>query len=211
MSTAFELDGRDLNFDPSEWIVDGQGTSPPFDGSYDQDPASYQPFDGSLPVEIKGAPSPSPGLAIPQTTTYPESPLSSPQDSASDSSSSKRTRSSRAMSSGDILMTDGLDVKSPWGMDEFLNIDGDHSVPSDGTINPKSIQHQFDSSSHLVDHFSESPSESSASSPNHGLNGYMESPAMSPETADATAVKASPSSARISARRHNKAFSVRTS
>ncbi len=142
MSAAADLNDPEFSLDSDDWFND---SPPPVLDIFSQDPNAIHSFDDS---DAKRLLSPGPHLTLPRFGGSPGSPLSSPQDSSSDASSSKRTRSSASAkarsSGGDTMMTD-LELKQEWNVDDYLHLEDDPTFKfEDDTVNPKSIEQAFD-------------------------------------------------------------------
>ena len=201
MSSSYEF-----TFDADDWI--NNDSPPPTLPSFDQESDTVHPFNTPWAGEVKGLLSPRPSLAVAHAGASPGSSLSSPQDSFSDSASSKRTRSSASPltgMSGDTMMTDGIDVKQDWDVSDFLHMDGNHAFNPegfDGTVNPKSIQQSYGLEEPPNDTAFDFHSESSAS-PDRNLDTLVDAPTVDLGPPKANGVPKSN-------RRHTKAFSVST-
>jgi len=198
MSSTYEF-----TFDSDDWI--NNDSPPPTLPSFDQDPDTVHPFNPPWLGEPKSLLSPGPNLAVPHVGASPGSSLSSPQDSFSDSASSKRTRSSASPhtgSSGDTVMTDGMVLKQDWDVSDFLHVDGNHAVNPgsfDGTVNPKSIQQGYGLDEH-PGHMGFDFHSDSSPSPDRNVDAVADATG-----GDFGAPKADGAK---STRRHIKAFSV---
>jgi hypothetical protein len=103
---------------------------------------SLQPLDAGASADPKGA-----SLSALRPVGGELSPKSS-QGSTAESSSSQRTHGSAStktsFSGGDVVMTDGLDVKSEWKPEDFIHDDEDQTFTLfDGTVDPSSIENPF--------------------------------------------------------------------
>ncbi len=172
----------------------------------DQDPLLS--LENSRSGEPKGILSPGSTLAIPHSRLSPESPVSSCQDSSSDSASSKRTRSFASTKhaysgGGDSIMSDGPDIKQEWNVDDYLHVDNDEVFRGEErTIDPKSIERAL--GGNPFDFHSASSSPSSGGVAAQGLT-----PPQAPDLhMDAHVDTSMPNAWTAANRGHAKAFSV---
>lgn len=193
---------------------DSTGNSPlPF-LEFINDSDALQSLQASRTADPKGAlPPNSQHLAVPIQGLPVDSPNASYQDSASDSSSSKRTESSSTSIAGmtavDVTMMDGLDMKaeSEWDQDSYVKADGNGFL-FDGTIDPSSIEKTFGFNDRSMDEHFDFASASDSPSP----FATTATDALSPQsqaTRPTSSMKASPSASKSPARGHTKGFSVR--
>ncbi|KAJ9141939.1 Ankyrin repeat protein [Pleurostoma richardsiae] len=128
---------------------DSTGNSPiPF-LEFINDSDALQALDASRVGDSKALQSPKPHLAVPQAGATVDSPCEFSGSSSSDSSSSKRAESASStktdMTSGDVMMADGLGMKAEpdWEPENYVNGDANGFL-FDGTIDPSSIENTFD-------------------------------------------------------------------
>lgn len=192
---------------------DGLGGSPlPFIDFINTDSDALQSFEASRTGDPKALLAPNPHSSAQPAGATPESLNASFQDSASDSSSSKRTGSSSStktgITSGDVMMTDGLDLKAEadWNPENFVNGNENDFLAFDGTIDPSSIDGTFNFSDRGMENAFDFGSPSNSPSP--FATGTIDG--ASPQTQATftnSSIKGSPAAAKSPARGHNKAFS----
>ncbi len=204
MSAAGEVIDAEFGLDSDYWFNDSPPAVPDY---FPQDPSPLHAFDSSRPGDTRQLLSPGPHLTLPQFDASPGSPLSSPQDSSSDASSSKRTRSSISpktrSAGGDTMMTEDLDVKPEWSVDEFLHMEDDQTFKFEHqTINPKSIEQAYDEHP-FPNSYDFTAMDSGRSSPDRDRPSGA---ALSPGALSTPVFNAEPRSA--ASRGHSKAFSV---
>ncbi|EOO00009.1 putative ankyrin repeat protein [Phaeoacremonium minimum UCRPA7] len=193
---------------------DGLGGSPlPFIDFINTDSDALQSFEASRTGDPKALLAPKPHSSAQPAGATPESLNASFQDSASDSSSSKRTGSSSStktgITSGDVMMTDGLDLKAEadWNPENFVNGNENDFLAFDGTIDPSSIDGTFNFSDRGMENAFDFGSPSNSPSP--FATGTIDG--ASPQTQATftnSSIKGSPAAAKSPARGHNKAFSL---